>query len=742
VAILAIVGSVATSYYLQKKSLAREAPQAPAALPTHVDAAATDWVWNHIVGGRPVVEVRAKDFRQVKDRMELERVELRIYHDDGKVFDRVKSARAEFDTNQGSLYSDGEVEITMGVPVEGSPGRLVMIRTSGATFDSKTGKASTERLAAFTFDRSHGQSVGAAYDPSTRELHMGSQVELHWGAGSRPMKLEAGELIYKERESLVLLFPWSRLTRESTTLEAADSLVTLDQGVIQKVEAKKARGTDRYPARQLEYSAEFLTMKFAPNGEVEKITGERNARLVSVSAAARTTMNTDRVDLEFELSSGESTLTKALAMGNSSLESVPLPRVTPAPMSRVLKSEVVLVHMRPGGREVDRVETETPGRLEFLPNRPGQRKRTMDAERMSIVYGDANQIRHFRAAKAATRTEPEPRKGAAPAPPLQTWSDELSADFDPKTGQLAKLEQWSNFRFEEGDRKGRADRATLEEGRNLIALEKQARVWDPSGSTAGDRILLDQRTGDVTAEGSVVSTRIPDRKGGSSAMLSGEQSLEARAQRMTTASRNQLIRYEGDAVVWQGANRIRAGRVEIDRAARRLTAQENVRTQFVDRPKPGDKRQGAPAFIAVDAASLVYTEHDRMAHYTGGAHLSKPGMDVNAAEIRAFFKETGGDSSLDRAIADGKVEIVQRDPDRTRTGTAEHAEYYVAEAKIVLEGGGPALEDTLRGSTRGTQLTYFANDDKLLVNGAEQQPVVSRIRRQADKSGGSRITRR
>lgn len=143
-AIVVILGAVAVSYYSRRERLARQAPPPPQALPREVEAVASDWVWSHTAGGRPVVEVRAKQFRQVGGRFELERVDLRLYHNDGSRFDGVKSARAEFDVAQGSLYSEGEVEITMGLPAQGpAQGRLVLVRSSGVTFESRTGRAST-----------------------------------------------------------------------------------------------------------------------------------------------------------------------------------------------------------------------------------------------------------------------------------------------------------------------------------------------------------------------------------------------------------------------------------------------------------------------------------------------------------------------------------------------------------------------------------------------------------------------
>ncbi len=121
--------------------------------------------------------------------------------------------------NQAVLYSDGDVEITMGVPVDKPPtGRLIVIKSSGVRVESKTGKAHTDRLATFQFDRGEGRGVGADYDPNTRELVMHSQVDLTWrGTDPKtvPMKVAAGEVTYKERESKVFLSPWSKLTRDT-----------------------------------------------------------------------------------------------------------------------------------------------------------------------------------------------------------------------------------------------------------------------------------------------------------------------------------------------------------------------------------------------------------------------------------------------------------------------------------------------------------------------------------------------
>jgi len=146
-------------------------------------------------------------------------------------------------------------------------------------------------------------------------------------------------------------------------------------------------------------------------------------------------------------------------------------------------------------------------------------------------------------------------------------------------------------------------------------------------------------------------------------------------------------------------------------------------------PKPTATKTAARVFTVVRAPDLNYDDDQKLAHYSGGAVLVRPNMTVKGREIRAFLRNDSNDSSLDHALADGKVEIHEVAPDRTRDGASEHAEYFVDDDKVILEGGQPQFIDSLRGNTRGQKLTWFSRDDRLLVDGVEKQPVKSVIRR-------------
>jgi lipopolysaccharide export system protein LptA len=274
-------------------------------------------------------------------------------------------------------------------------------------------------------------------------------------------------------------------------------------------------------------------------------------------------------------------------------------------------------------------------------------------------------------------------------------------------------------------------------------------MWDSTGNTLADRIVLDEKSGNFVAEGHVNTSRLPDqtKKKSDSAMLSGDEPLQAVARSMASSNHNKLVKYDGDAVLWQGVNRIQADHVEIDRDKRSIVADGHVITQSREDKKADDDDAAASAvaakpavaaktadpapaiFTLVKAPHMVYTDTDRLAHYSGGVLLNRAGLQMKAADLRSWLAEEGADNRLQKAFADGAVQIVQTGPIRTRTGTSEHAEYYTDENKIVLRDGDPTMNDNVRGSTRGAELTYYSDDDRLLVKGSDGKPAISHIKK-------------
>jgi lipopolysaccharide export system protein LptA len=798
-AIVAILGGAGYFYRLDTRLARERTPKQPPMLSPDTNSTAVDYEYGQSTAGKTNYSVKAKSYRQIRDtpNYELEGLELHLTEKDQQHYDLIKSAKAEFNQSEGRMFSDGEVEITLDVPLEGKPAhQLTTIKSSGVTFDSKTGKASTSREADFTFENGDGKSTGAAYDPQTHELHLtGGAVMNMRGQGkhSQVMHVEAGEIIYREAGSIVTLTPWSRMTRAETTIDAGLSVLVLKDKLVQAIDSQNVHGVDKYPDRELHYSADGVHVAYDDDGNVKNISGVGHAHVHQEGAGGMTDTTSEWASLDFVPGDTQSILSHVVATKGVVIRSRPAPdKAGKRAEDRVLKSENVEINMRSGGKEIANMRTHGPGTVEFFPNAPDQHHRLMTGEEMNINYAAKNVVKDFSTTNASTLTYAaagtKPKAGASGAKveaPGKTSSRTLAATFDAK-GQLATMKQTGNFVYEDGDRHAKAATASLDQQANTMDLETEARIWDSNGTTDADKIHLIQKTGDYVADGHVMTSHVPDQSTGdkkkpSGEMLDGDENIQGSAPHMSSANHNKLVHYEGGSVLWQGGDRIEAREIDIDREKHILSATGKVATQFQDDDKNKDKNKDKddgkdngkekdkkststggtaivkvsvsvplnppappsalpPVYTIVSSDKLIYTDADRMAHYTGNVILNRPGLNVKSMDLRAYLnpKDSGEDSRLNHAIGDGKVEIVESRPDRQRIGKGEHGEYITKEDKVILRGNLADLYDSIKkDDSHGTELTYYTSDDRLLIVGAPTKLVTSHLQRKKHPNANS-----
>jgi lipopolysaccharide export system protein LptA len=784
-AILLLSVAVAVIFLLRRDDLSRRRPKPSPPLPANTSATADMWEWE-IRQNDVQVRMRARSFRQIHEpsTVLLNGVQLEIRNTVAGTYDLIDSAEANFDTIGGQLYADGAVLIQMRLPIAGGvPAKKMIIHSSGVHYDSKSQRAWTERYATVEFEGGDGEGVGASYDPGVHAIELNSVVKMHWKGkgGGAPMDLEASHATYHEQDQRVELRAPVKLKRGTLSVEGGDALVELAEGKIKTVETSPAQGVDELPRRRVDFGARRLKIWFDDEDLIHRIEGVDSARVVSRDASGETVMTGQRLDLDFVSVQRESQLSHAVATGQGRVESHPAPRALAAgndagkdkaasqPGPKVLTSEKLELNMKPGGQEIDQARTLAPGRLEFLPVKPDDRKRQLDAERMTVWYGAQNIMRDFRATKAATRTETpaKPVHGAQPKPPTITLtrSRELEARFDSR-GQVTILDQRGDFEYEEETRRAKSDTAQMDETTGVILLRGRVRAWDETGSTDAEEIRIDQKSGTTIAKGRVTSTHLPDHKdpkdptaqkdsnnAGNGGLIAGDQPLMARAAEMTTWDKNQKIRYTGDAVVWQGSTRVQGREIFIDREAQRLEARGDVVTRVADSSPSGSPDGGtatqpgeaqsdrskkpaatatARSFSVVSAPEFTYDGKIKQGFYRENAHLERTGLDVRSHYLKTFFEEVpklggGTETRLEHLEADGAVDILQTPPGRVRRGRSEHAEYYMGEERMVLTGGQPEATDSLRGTTRGPKITWYSREDRMLVETLEtKERVLSR----------------
>src|SRR5207237_6007956 len=98
----------------------------------------------------------------------------------------------DYDHATGEVKATGDVMIDLqakGVPPDdpakttASAGAL-HLKTSGLTFNEKTGIAETDKTIEFSLPQGHGSAVGAMYDSKLMMMHLKSAVQVHTSSTS------------------------------------------------------------------------------------------------------------------------------------------------------------------------------------------------------------------------------------------------------------------------------------------------------------------------------------------------------------------------------------------------------------------------------------------------------------------------------------------------------------------------------------------------------------------------------
>src|SRR5262249_1745200 len=117
----------------------------------------------------------------------LHDVNIVIYGDDSSRYDQIYGSEFAYDPNTGEITATGEVHIDLQSNMQGAsqpdqaiPQELnnpIHLKTSGLTFNQKTGVAHTDKLVEFSVPHASGRAVGATYMAKAKTMRLLSQVQ-------------------------------------------------------------------------------------------------------------------------------------------------------------------------------------------------------------------------------------------------------------------------------------------------------------------------------------------------------------------------------------------------------------------------------------------------------------------------------------------------------------------------------------------------------------------------------------
>ncbi len=193
----------------------------PQRLGVNIAADASGFTLDHSFGGRSRYRIHASKAVQYKDNHAiLHDVKIELYGEDGSRVDRIEGAEFEYDQKGGTATAGGPVEITLMRPgqapaiatkarphaernksgkgkatpitsaAEAAERGEIHVKTSGLTFDTKSGVATTAEHVDFSAVQGSGSSTGATYD-SKGLLVLDKAVELNTRRSGQAVSIHA-----------------------------------------------------------------------------------------------------------------------------------------------------------------------------------------------------------------------------------------------------------------------------------------------------------------------------------------------------------------------------------------------------------------------------------------------------------------------------------------------------------------------------------------------------------------------
>ena len=397
-----------------------------------------------------------------------------------------------------------------------------------------------------------------------------------------------------------------------------------------------------------------------------------------------------------------------------------------------------------GGRRLERAETSGPPQI--VITQPGSNQKTVvTATKFTAKFTEKNRLATLHGEPDAmivsgksVETKIGDNKigdneiGAPGQSDRVSTSQILDVIFRPEGG-VASIKQAGGVTYVDGTLRASAQLGEYTAADQLLVLSGSPRVVDNGMTTTARTIRMNRTTGDAIAQGNVKSTYSDLKAQPDGGMLAASDPIHVTSRSMTAHRSPAVAVYTGDARLWQNANVVEAPTLQFDRDHRSLVAQAGAQggTQSVSTVLVQVDKTGKATPVHITSAHLNYADAERKILLDGGVTAKGSDTTLTAQQMTVFLRSRsesqtgagpGTPGQVERIVAEGKVVITQ--PARHATG--ERLVYTAAEDKFVLNGGIPSIFDAERGKITGDSLTFYRHDDRVLVEGKETSPTVTR----------------
>jgi lipopolysaccharide export system protein LptA len=764
-AAILMIAIVAGMYFYARWRVSQAVHDVPAKIGLDILQTAEGFSISKSEQGRTEFTVSASKAVQFKEggRAELHNVRIVVYGKDASRFDRIAGDDFEYDPKTGDVTAKGKVLIDLEANPEGiknadqaAPSKIrkpIHLETEGLVFNKNTGNASATGKVTFETPEAAGSAVGADYVAKSGTMTLHASVAL---AISRPQRFhltaERG-VISKEPTEVVL--ESVHLTRAQQQLQAGRATFFLrNDNTVGRILAEgdvaaETQGASDAHARSdraellltgarnqlttavlsgnvrlqtsgdqpAQADAGRATLYFGGNQVLERVHAEEGVRLVQ----SRADQNTEAPNRALTVGNAGAPVSGSRAKARSGASGPQEVEMTAPVMDFVVK----------GRNRLETAETSGPPQI-VITQSDTRQKTVVSAARFTAKFAAKNRLE-------VLHGEPDARiVSSAPGQPDRTsTSPSLDVVFAPEGG-ISTITQAGGLNYVSGTQKAWAQRGTYTAADQMLVLNGSPRVVDGGMTTTAQTINFNRATGDALAEGDVKSTYSDLKAQPEGGMLASSDPIHVVSRSMAAHRLPAVAVYTGKARLWQNSNVVEAPTLQFDRDRRSLVAEgtstQPVKTVLVQ----VDSKTGRVTPVTITSAHLNYIDSERKALFEGG--VTARGADVSGSrtmtsgqmivflvaqspsQVKQPAVAAGAAGQVEKIIAQGTVVLTE--PARRATG--DRLIYTAADDKFVLEGGPPSIFDAERGKITGESLTFYRHDDRVLVEGRETSPSVTR----------------
>ncbi|HKF46381.1 MAG TPA: hypothetical protein VKB38_03420 [Terracidiphilus sp.] len=807
VLVLALVAFLAVARW-KSKSLIREIPHR---LGADIERQANEFVYTQSSHGKTLFKIRASRVVQLKQsgRALLHDVGIELYGEDGKTVDRISGGEFEYDQGAGIATAAGPVEITImrpgvapavaphpaqpkgkSTPLEtaehNAAAGQIDVKTSGLTFNQKTGVASTSQPVQFSAVQGQGSSTGATFDSSKGQLVLDHDVQLHVQHGGDSVTVSARHAEFDRNELTCDLRTAVAAYRNGQATAGEVQILFRENGSAVRLDAHDGFALSTATGSRI--AAPNGSLDFNEHNQPREGHLRDGVTMASSSPGRISRGSAPTADIAFT-PTGElrhAHLGRGVTMHSE--QDTPASATTPAthvvrdwnsPVAEINfrndnKGHVQLADLHGTGGVVITGQTQraggplVPSRMSaddvtgtFGPNQELTRlegtghaslEQTTAASAHQVTTGDRLDALFAAAGHAPVSGVPRPA-----ATRSQNSEQIQSATID---GNVVMTQQppAKPGRQPGPPMRATAGHAVYQGSGEMLHLTQDPRVDDGAMQVSSDRLDVSQASGDAFAHGNVKATWLQSAQSGQPTQKQGNIGLGGDGPAHVVAAEAQLNRatgeasFSGQARLWQQANSVSAPVIILDRVrqtlvARAANARELVHLVMLSSSgvvQPGQKNAHSepkdakqPQVIRVAAGDLKYSAAERKAllHAAPAASIvaETPTAVVTSSEAELTLLPpgnhagpNGASAQVDRLTARGQVVINTQN----RHGTGEELVYSSESGQYVLTGTAadpPKMTDPARGTVSGEALIFNTRDDSVSIEGQGQRTTTQGI---------------